>query len=105
VCFAHDAGGAVPLFTPGSLLSRVEALEALKGETTVAVREEVLEGKREAGGEGAVVRSCEGVGEGCTAAKGTESGRRKGRRGVWRGWRERFGRREGWVRWDEGRFG
>ena len=105
------------LFTPGSLLSRVEALEALKegppygaasrcrggsggvvftpgslldsevflkGGTKVAVREEVADSRERAG---------------------QESGGRKESRGGWRGWKARFGKREGWVRWDEGRFG
>lgn len=120
------------LFTPGSLLSRVEALEALKeglrdehccdkatngvvftpgsllagergflkGGTEVKVREEGVGGREEDG----VVESRESVGEGCIAVKGKESGKSKGRSGVWREWRARFGRREGWVRWDEGRF-
>ena len=102
MCYAHTAKGAVSLFTPGSLLSRVEALEALKegrpydapsgvvftpgslldgevflkGGTKVAVREEVADSRERVGQKG---------------------GKRKESRGGWRGWKARFGKREGWV--------
>ena len=69
------------VFTPGSLL---DSEVFSKGGTKVAVREEVTDSRERDGQKG---------------------WKRKESRGGWRGWKARFGKREGWVRWDGGRFG